>query len=95
MYVQIVKFQLRPGTSCEAFLELTAQMIIWLKSQEGFVSYELYQGSDCWLDRISWESARHAQSGLEEFLKTSIAQQIMQAVEAGHSSFFGEAVVSA
>lgn len=95
MYVQIVNFKLRPDTSCAAFLELTEQMIAWLKNQDGFVAYELYKGADCWLDRIAWKSAKHAQDGLSEFLSTEIAQLMLPLVESDYNSFFGEAIVSA
>jgi len=95
MHVQIVRFKLRPGASREAFLELTEQMIASLKRRNGFIAYELYEGAGEWFDRIAWESATHAQDGLNDFLSTPIAAQIMQLVENGHASFFGDAVMSA
>jgi quinol monooxygenase YgiN len=95
VHVQIVKFKLRPDASQEAFLALTKQMIAWLKDREGFVAYELYKGSESWLDRIAWESETHAQAGLNEFLATAIAKQMISLVESDYSSFFGEAIASA
>lgn len=95
MHVQIVRFRLCPGASRDTFLELTNQMIAWLKKQEGFVAYELYEGVDWWSDRIAWESGAHARDGLQAFLGTAMAEQMLALVESGHSTFFGRAVASA
>lgn len=95
MHVQIVKFTLKPGTSREAFLDLTEQMIAWLKGKDGFVAYELYEGSKCWFDRIAWESEKHTHDGLNAFQETAIAKQMIPLVESDYSSLFGEAVASA
>jgi hypothetical protein len=70
-------------------------MIQVLKEMEGFVAYELYEGSSCWSDRIVWKSEKHAQEGRSAFLSTSIAEQIILLVESDYSSFFGEEVASA
>jgi quinol monooxygenase YgiN len=95
MYVQIVKFRLKQGASREKFLELTIHMITILKEMEGFVAYELYEGSRCWSDRIAWKSEKHAQDGRKAFLSTAIAKQIIPLVESDCSSFFGSAVATA
>ena len=95
MYAQIVKFKLKPDTPRDKFLQLTTQMIAWLKEREGFVAYELYEGSECWSDRIAWENKQHAQEGLNAFLSTAIAKQMIPLVESDYSSFFGEEVASA
>lgn len=95
MHVQIVHFKLKPGTSRQEFLELTTQMIALLKRMPGFVAYELYEGHESWFDRIAWESANYAHDGLNAFLATEIAKQMIPMVESGYNSFFGEAVVSA
>jgi len=95
MHVQIVKFKLKPSSSREQFLVLTSQMIAVLKEMEGFMAYELYEGSECWSDRIVWKSEKHAKDGLNAFLSTAIAKQIIPLVESDHSSFFGEVVASA
>lgn len=95
MHVQIVTFKLKPDTSRELFLELTGQMIAWLKDKDGFLAYELYEGAEYWSDRIAWASERHAQEGLDAFLTSTIAQRMIPLVENGYSSFFGEAVASA
>lgn len=94
MFVQIVKFKLKPGTSRESFIGLTEKMIAWLKSRTGFIAYELYEGPACWSDRIAWEDQKSAEDGLQEFLTTDIAQQIILLVEDGYSRFFGQVVVS-
>lgn len=95
MFVQIVKFKLKPDTSREVFLELTEQMIAWLKSRTGFVAYELYEGAEFWSDRIAWEHQKFAQDGLKDFLNTAIAQKMIHLVEDGYSSFFGQVIASA
>ena len=95
MFVQIVKFKLRPDTSRESFLELTEQMIAWLKNRAGFIAYELYEGSEFWSDRIAWENQKYAQDGLNDFLTTATAKKMIPLVENGYSSFFGQAVASA
>lgn len=95
MFVQIVKFKLKPDTSRELFLDLTEQMVEWLKNKDGFIAYELYEGSEFWSDRIAWKEQSSAQEGLKEFLNTTIANELVHFVEDGYSSFFGQAVMSA
>lgn len=94
MFVQIVKFKLKPGSSREVFLDLSGQMVAWLQNRAGFVAYELYEGDPSWSDRIVWEDRESAKKGLQGFLATDIAGQIIHLIEDGHSSFFGHAVVS-
>ena len=70
-------------------------MIAWLKNKDGFIAYELYKGSEYWSDRIAWENDKLAQDGLNDFLATQIAEQMIPLVDNGYSNFFGEAVASA
>ncbi len=95
MFVQIVKFRLRPETSRDTSLHLTQQMIAWLENRTGFLTYELYEGAEDWSDRIAWEDETCAQAGLKAFLATAIAKEMVPLVEEGYSSFSGEAVASA
>jgi hypothetical protein len=95
MFVQIVKFKLKPDASREIFLELTEQMVAWLKSKDGFIAYELYEGSEFWSDRIAWNDQSFAHGVLKEFLSTAIASELIRLVEDGYSSFFGQVVMSA
>lgn len=95
MFVQIVKFKLKPDTTRELFLDLTDQLVAWLKSKDGFIAYELYEGSELWSDRISWHDQSFAQNSLNEFLKTSISKDLLQLVEDGSTSFFGQVVTFA
>lgn len=95
MHVQIVKFKPKPDTSRDGFFDLMAQMIALLRQMEGFVAYELYEGAEFWSDRIAWQSAKHAQDGLNMFLATAIAKQMIPLVESDYTSFFGEVVTSA
>lgn len=92
MFVQIVKFKLKPDTSRVSFLEHTEQMVAWLKTKDGFIAYELYEGSEFWSDRIVWNDQSFAQDGLKDFLCTSIAKKLVQLVEDNYSSFFGQVV---
>ena len=94
MHVQIVKFELKPHTSRDLFLQLTREMIAWLKGREGFMAYELYEGDGFWFDRIAWENQGCAQAGLNAFLTTPLAQRMTSLVENGYSSFFGETVAT-
>ncbi len=95
MFVQIVKFKLRPEVSRDTFLHLTQQMIACLEDRPGFLAYELYEGSEYWSDRIAWKDETCAQAGLKAFLATAIAKELVPLVEEGYSSFSGEAVASA
>ena len=94
MHVQIVRFKLRSGARREAFLELTEKMTAWLTNRNGFLAYELYEDSEWWSDRIARESRECAQEGLDEFLATKIAEEMISLVESDYTSFFGEMVVS-
>jgi hypothetical protein len=95
MYVQIVAFKLLSHASHEVFLELTKQMISWLRSRNGFAAYELYQGENGWFDRIAWKTEEDARNGQRDFLKTAIAEQMLVLVENNYVSFFGETVATA
>ena len=95
MFVQIVKFKLKPDASRDLFLELTEHMIDWLKNKSGFIAYELYEGSEFWSDRIAWKDQEFAQDGLKDFRTTAIAKKMVPLFEEGYSSFFGQAVASA
>jgi quinol monooxygenase YgiN len=92
-YVQIVTFKLKPASSRQLFVELTEQMVAWLKGQTGFIAYELYEGNHCWSARIVWQSEANARSGLAAFLATDVANKMRALVECDYQSFFGEAVV--
>lgn len=89
-----MKFKLKPSASRESFLALAEKMKVWLKNQSGFIAYELYEGSEFWSDRIAWENQKFAYDGLDGFLSTAIAKEILSLIEDGHSSFFGHAVTS-
>ena len=94
MFVQIVKFKLKPDASRELFLELTEQMIAWLNSRTGFIAYELSEGTEFWSDRIVWKDQGYSQEGLNDFMTTAIAKNLLYLVEGGYSSFFGQVVAS-
>lgn len=95
MFVQIVHFKLKADTSREEFLELTEQLIVWLKSKTGFVAYELYEGTEFWSDRIAWKDEALAQDGMKDFMTTDLAKILIHSVQDGYSSFWGESVTSA
>lgn len=76
MFVQIVQFKLKTNTSRDEFLELTEQLIIWLRGKTGFVAYELYEGSENWMDRIAWENESLAHDAMKDFKTTSLAKRL-------------------
>jgi hypothetical protein len=95
MYAQIVTFSLTPDTSRAVFIDLTRKMCRWLERAEGFLAYELYEGAESCSDRIVWETEGHARDGLDAFIKTEMAEQMISMVENDYRSFFGKAVVEA
>ena len=94
MFVQMVKFRLKSDASRESFMQLTEKMVAWLKQRNGFVAYELYEGAECWSDRIVWRNKEHAEDGLKHFLLTDIAKQITLLVQDSFDSFMGQQVVA-
>jgi len=94
MYVQLVLARLRPGSARERFIELTEQMLDWLKAQPGFVAYELYECAEGWFDRIAWQDEASCREGLRRFLETGIAAEMVPLVEDDYLSRFGQAVVA-
>jgi len=94
MFAQIVTFTLKSGHSRDAFIKLTEEMARWLESQKGFVAYELYEGAECWMDRIAWDNQACAEAGREKFLASELSQKLLPFIESGHRGFFGRAVVS-
>jgi quinol monooxygenase YgiN len=95
MFVQIVHFKLKTDSSREEFLELTEQLIVWLKSKTGFVAYELYEGIEFWSDRIAWKEENLAQNGMKDFMTTDLAKKLIHLVQDGYSSFWGKSVTTA
>lgn len=95
MFVQIVQFKLKSDASRVLFLNLTQRMLLWLQARPGFVAYELYEGDAYWSDRITWKDQASAQNGQADFLTTTIAAQLTPLVAESHSSFFGQAVMTA
>ena len=95
MYVQVVKFALKPGASSQHFLALTEEMLAWLKQQEGFLGYELYEENGVWLDRVVWQNKTAGEAGLRNFLTTPLAAKIIEFVEDEPQVFFGKPVLTA
>jgi quinol monooxygenase YgiN len=94
MFVQIVKFRLKSDTSRETFMQLTEKMVAWLKQRNGFVAYELYEGTEYWSDRIVWLDKEHAETGLKDLLNTDLISQIMLHVQDDFDSFMGQQIVA-
>jgi len=94
MFVQIVIFKLKPEASRELFTQLTRQMIAWLKIREGFVAYELYEGAECWSDRLVWSNKSYAEEGLKDFLLTDVSRKILSLVDDDYNSFMGQEVIA-
>lgn len=94
MFVQIVHFKLKPEASAQQFLAYTSEMVDWLRQQEGFLGYELCEGTDSWSDRLVWENKKFAESGSRRFLDTKLAQDLTALVKDGYTAFFGSPVMS-
>lgn len=94
MYAQIVTFRLNPDYTREQFLQITEQMVSWLKQQKGFIAYELYEGNDSWADRIVWDTESNSRNGVERFRQTDIVEQLLPFVKDDYSSFFGQPIVT-
>ena len=94
MYVQLVLVRLSPGSSRERFITLTEKMLDWLKTQPGFLAYELYECAEGWFDRIAWQDEASCREGLRRFLGTEIAAEMVPLVEDDFISRFGQAVVT-
>ena len=94
MFFQIVHFKLKTDASREEFLKLTEQLIVWLKSKTGFVAYELYEGSERWADRITWENEKLAEAGMKDFMTSEVAKKLIHLIQDGHSNFWGKLVTS-
>ncbi|WP_432723973.1 hypothetical protein R0381_000685 [Jeongeupia wiesaeckerbachi] len=92
MYAQIMRFRLKDADSRAAFVELTRQMHRWL--QPGFTAYELYEGAKGWLDRIAWSDRAACERGLDDFLATGIARQMLALVDDDVDVFFGRHVIA-
>lgn len=90
---QMVIFRLRPGVDAAAFIELSQAMHAWLQEQDGFCSYELYQGDAHWADRICWRDTDCATRGNHAFFETSIYQDMLQLVEPDYSAILGRRVL--
>ncbi len=94
MFFQIVHFKLKTDASREEFLELTEQLIVWLKSKTGFVAYELYEGTERWADRITWENEKLAEVGMKDFMTSEVAKKLIHLIQDGYSNFWGKLATS-
>ena len=95
MFVQTVKFRLKPEASRATFLLLTEKMITWLKLRDGFIAYELYEGTEYWSDRLLWRNKENAETGLKDFYQTDMASQLLLLVQDDFDSFTGLQIVAA
>jgi quinol monooxygenase YgiN len=90
--MQIVISRLRDGADRDAFLALTREMVAWLSTQPGFVSYELYEGKEGWADRIEWASTGAAVEGNQAFATTDVFHKMMTIVDSDHRGLIGRRV---
>ena len=91
-FVQIVLSKLKPATSRERFIELTKEMKLWLLTQEGFVSYEIYEDKQNWADKIVYENRDAAERINHLFMKTKVAEKMLELVEPDFIGFIGAKV---
>lgn len=90
--IQIILFRLRDSGARDELLELSQEMKICLADQEGFVTYELYEGKDGWANRIVWRNLEDSKNGNEIFLKTDIYQALQKLIDSDFRGFVGEEI---
>ena len=84
--------KLKAGASRERFIELTKQMKEWFLTQEGFVSYEVYENDRHWADKIVWKNSESAKRINRAFLESDIFKEMGTLVEPDYRGFFGRTV---
>jgi len=88
--VQIVISNLKPDASRARFMELTNEMKKWLLSQDGFVSYEVYENDLHWADKIAYVDKESAERINQLFMRTEIAKEMLNYVEPDYTAFMGK-----
>lgn len=89
MFVQIIISKTKPEITKVEVIDLTRQMFHWLKSQPGFVSYELFESKNNWADKIVWASQREAILANAALQETDIGKKMMAYLEPGFRGFMG------
>ena len=90
--VQIVISNLKPDANREHFLGLTNEMKKWFLTQDGFISYEVFENNHQWADKIVYKNNESAERINQLFMKTDIAKEMLNYVEPGYSVFMGKSV---
>ncbi len=89
MFVQIIISKTKPEIAKSDVINLTRKMSDWLKSQPGFLSYELFESKNNWADKIVWANQSDALLGIAAFQETEIGKEMMGYLEPGFRAFMG------
>lgn len=91
--VQVVIFKLRPDANRERFIELTKQMKAWFLTQDGYVSYEIYDNHPNWADKLVWRDIERAERIKKAFHDSAIFKELEKLLEQDYRGFLGEEIV--
>jgi len=89
MFSQIVQFRLTAEADADRFEVLIDEMAVWLRTQPGFVGYQLFLKEQDGIDLIHWRDEASCHAGLAAFMATGLAPALMALCEPEYRSFFG------
>ncbi len=89
---QIVISKLTLIENRDRFIELTREMVAWLKRQPGFLEYTLYENGVNMSDSLVYESEEAANKINEDFRNTDICKSFLTLVDPDYRGFFGKKV---
>jgi hypothetical protein len=73
--IEIVTFKTLPGVSVAQLLAAADATQPWLQRQPGYVTRQLLQDADEWMDIVTWASLDAAQAAGQAFMSEPSAQQ--------------------
>ncbi|SMC29970.1 hypothetical protein SAMN02745857_04314 [Andreprevotia lacus DSM 23236] len=89
MYVQWVRFRLKPGSDRAHFMALIAEMLRWLQAQPGFAGYTFFDGERECADLLRWQTRADCMAAERAFMQTALSAQLIALVEPEVEVFFG------
>lgn len=70
MYKDIITYELAAGVTEEQLLSVGQQIVNdWMKSLNGFVSWEIHQSATGYTDIVTWETKEDAKNAEQEMVK--------------------------
>lgn len=70
MYRDLIKYELADGVSEEQLLKISKQIVQeWMKNLDGFISWEIHNSEDGYMDIVTWESKESAKNAEKEMVK--------------------------